>query len=83
MEEEVVLAEEGFILLLLSCFEEINKEDLPFEAKDIVPILQDFITGIKSKRKKREQNSVITEKDNFHRSGYLAFIQVVWMELGK
>jgi len=63
-------------------FEEINKEDLPFEAKDIVPILQDFITGIKSKRKKREQNSVITEKDNFHRSGYLAFIQVVWMELG-
>jgi hypothetical protein len=64
-------------------FEEINKEDLPFEAKDIVPILQDFITGIKSKRKKREQNSVITEKDNFHRSGYLAFIQVVWMELGK
>jgi len=64
-------------------FEEINKEDLPFEAKDIVPILQDFITGIKRKRKKREQNSVITEKDNFHRSGYLAFIQVVWMELGK
>ena len=63
-------------------FEEINKEDIPFQAKDIVPVLEDFMTGIKSKRKKREQNSVITEKDNFHRSGFLTFIQVVWMELG-
>ena len=63
-------------------FEEINKDDIPFQAKDIVPVLEDFMTGIKSKRKKREQNSVITEKDNFHRSGFLTFIQVVWMELG-
>jgi hypothetical protein len=62
-------------------FEEINKDDIPFQAKDIVPVLEDFMTGIKSKRKKREQ-SVITEKDNFHRRGFLTFIQVVWMELG-
>ncbi len=62
-------------------FEEINKEDIPFQAEDIVPLLVDFMTGIKSKRKKREQ-SVITEKDNFHRRGFLTFIQVVWMELG-
>ncbi len=47
-------------------FEEINKEHIPFEAKDIVPLLEDFITGIKSKRKERERNSVITEKDNIH-----------------
>ena len=51
-------------------FEEINKEYIPFEAKDIVPLLEDFITGIKSKRKERERNSVITEKDNIHRSGF-------------
>ena len=50
-------------------FEEINKEHIPFEAKDIVPLLEDFITGIKSKRKERERNSVITEKDNIHRNG--------------
>ena len=63
-------------------FEEINKEDIPFQAEDIVPLLVDFMTGIKTKRKKREQKSVITEKDNFHRRGFLTFIQVVWMELG-
>jgi hypothetical protein len=28
-------------------FEEINKEDIPFQAKDIVPLLlEDFMTGI-------------------------------------
>ena len=63
-------------------FEEINKEDIPFQAEDIVPLLVDFMTGTKCKRKKREQNSVTTEKDNFHRRGFLTFIQVVWMELG-
>ena len=63
-------------------FEAINKEDIPFQAEDIVPLLVDFMTGIQSKRKKREQNSVITEKDNCHRRGFLTFIQVVWMELG-
>ena len=63
-------------------FEEINKEDIPFQAEDIVPLLVDFMTGIKTKRKKREQKSVITEKDNFHRRGFLTFIQVVWMEFG-
>ena len=63
-------------------FEEINKEDIPFQAEDIVPLLVDFMTGIKTKRKKRVQKSVITEKDNCHRRGFLTFIQVVWMELG-
>ena len=65
-------------------FEEINKEDIPFQAEDIVPLLVDFMTGIKTKRKKREQKSVITDKDkdNCHRRGFLTFIQVVWMELG-
>ena len=63
-------------------FEEINKEDIPFQAEDIIPLLVDFMTGTKSKRKKREQKSVITEKDNCHRRGFLTFIQVVWMELG-
>lgn len=63
-------------------FEEINKEDILFQEEDIVPLLVDFMTGTKTKRKKREQNSVTTEKDNFHRRGFLTFIQVVWMELG-
>ena len=63
-------------------FEEINKEDIPFQAENIVPLLVDFMTGIKTKRKKRVQKSVITEKDNCHRRGFLTFIQVVWMELG-
>jgi hypothetical protein len=44
-------------------FEEINKDYIPFEAKDIVPLLEDFISGIKSKRKEREKNSVSTEKE--------------------
>jgi len=44
-------------------FEEINKEHIPFEAKDIVPLLEDFITGIKSKRKERERNSVTTDRE--------------------
>ena len=51
-------------------FEEINKEHIPFEAKDIVPLLVDFMTGIRSKRKEREKNCVIIkEKDNIHRNG--------------
>ena len=63
-------------------FEEINKENIPFQAQDIVPLLEDFMTGIKTKRKEREKNSVTKEKDNIHRSGFLTFIQVIWMELG-
>ena len=63
-------------------FEEINKEHIPFEPKHIVPLLQDILTGIKIKRKKREKNCEILEKDNSHRSGYLAFLSVVWIELG-
>ena len=64
------------------CFEEINKEHIPFEPKDIVRLLQDIMEGIQNKRKKRERNCPISENDNSYRKGYLAFLSVVWMELG-
>ena len=63
-------------------FEEINEEHIPFESKDIVPLLKDILEGIHNKRRKREKNLPIVEHDNSHRSGYLAFLSVVWMELG-
>jgi hypothetical protein len=34
------------------CFEEINKEHIPFEPKDVVRLLQDIMEGIQNKRKK-------------------------------
>jgi hypothetical protein len=64
------------------CFEEINKEHITFEPKDIVKLLQDIMEGIHNKRKKRERNCQISENDNSYRKGYLAFLSVVWMELG-
>jgi antitoxin component of RelBE/YafQ-DinJ toxin-antitoxin module len=64
------------------CFEKINKEHIPFEPKDVVRLLQDIMEGIQNKRKKRERNCPISENDNSYRKGYLAFLSVVWMELG-
>ena len=64
------------------CFEEINKEHIPFEPKDVVRLLQDIMEGIQNKRKKRERNCPISENDNSYRKGYLAFLSVVWMDLG-
>ena len=62
-------------------FEEIE-DYVSFQTKDIVPLIEDILTGIQSKRKKRDKNCLVIEKDNSHRIGYLTFISVVWMELG-
>ena len=62
-------------------FEDIE-DNVSFQPKDIVPLIEDILTGIQSKRKKRDKNCLVIEKDNSHRIGYLTFISVVWMELG-
>ena len=39
-------------------FEEINKEDIPFQAEDIVPLLVDFMTGTVLNASVRKENRI-------------------------